>query len=214
MTTSPTVCPAILAPTPQAYQKQMELVDGFAPRLHVDLADGLFAPVRTVTLDQIWWRGDRLVNLHVMYKYPFHYVRTLFALRPAMIIVHAEAEGRFLDFAAFAHRYGIEVGVALLPRTPVDAIAPALGVIDHVLIFSGDLGHFGGHTNMQLVNKVHQLRQLKPQLEIGWDGGVNEQNALELARNGVDVLDVGGAIQRAPDPMAAYAKLKLLIQSE
>src|SRR6185437_8699058 len=117
------------------------------------------------------------------------------------------AEGRFLDFATFAHRYGIEVGVALLPRTPVDAIAPALGVIDHVLIFSGDLGHFGGHTNMQLVNKVHQLRQLKPQLEIGWDGGVNEQNALELVRNGVDVLDVGGAIQRASDPMAAYAKL-------
>jgi ribulose-phosphate 3-epimerase len=101
-----------------------------------------------------------------------------------------------------------------MPRTPVEAIAPALEVIDHVLVFSGELGHFGGHTNLQLLDKVRQLRQLKPQLEIGWDGGVNEQNVLELVRSGVDVLDVGSAIQRAPDPMAAYAKLKLLIQPE
>lgn len=214
MTTSPTICPAVLAPNPQAYREQMGRIEGFAPRIHIDVADGIFAPVQTVALDQIWWQDNRLANLHVMYKYPFHYVRTLFALRPAMIIVHAEAEGNFLDFAAFARRYGIEVGIALMPRTPVEAIAPALGMIDHVLVFSGDLGHFGGHSDLQLLGKVRQLRELKPQLEIGWDGGVDERNALELVRGGVDVLDVGSAIQRAADPMAAYAKLKLLIQPE
>lgn len=210
--TSPTICPTVLASTPQAFQEQMERIEPFAPRVHIDLGDGLFAPVTTVGLDQIWWRGDRLINLHVMYRYPFHYVRAMLSLRPSMVIVHAEAEGRFLDFAALAHHYGIEVGVALLPKTPVDAIMPALDVIDHVLIFSGSLGHFGGQTNLALLDKVKQLRALKPQLEIGWDGGIDDMNAYSLVRGGVDVLNVGGYIQRAHDPEAAYARLKNMIE--
>lgn len=207
-----TICPTVLAQNPHTFREQMERIEPFAPRLHIDLADGIFAPVKTVTLDQVWWRGDRLVNLHVMYRYPFHYVRALFSLRPNMIIVHAEAEGRFMDFATLAHRYGIEVGVALLPKTPVSAIAPALEVIDHVLIFSGDLGHFGGQANLVQLDKVRQLRQLKPQLEIGWDGGINDQNAAALVQHGIDVLNVGGYIQRAAQPEAAYARLKSVIQ--
>lgn len=208
-----TICPTITAYGQKAYQEQLERIDPFAARIHIDLADGIFAPAVTIGLDQIWWPGDRIANLHVMYRYPFHYVRALFALQPAMIIVHAEAEGRFLDFAAFAHRYGIEVGVALLPKTPIEAIRPALDVIDHVLIFSGDLGHFGGQVQPNLLDKVRQLRQLKPQVEIGWDGGINDHNAAMLVRGGVDVLNVGGYIQEAADPSAAYARLKQVTSS-
>ena len=38
--------------------------------------------------------------------------------------------------------------MALLPTTPVSAITPALHMIDHVLIFSGDLGHYGGQADL------------------------------------------------------------------
>jgi ribulose-phosphate 3-epimerase len=212
VTLAATICPTVLAQDPHTYREQMERVEPFASRIHIDLADGIFAPVKTVGLDQIWWSGDRLANLHVMYRYPFHYIRALFALRPSMIIVHAEAEGRFLDFATLAHRYGIEVGVALMQMTPVASIAPALEVIDHALIFSGDLGHFDGETNLALLDKVKQLRQLKPQLEIGWDGGINDQNAATLIQSGVDVLNVGGYIQQSSDPEAAYGGLKNIVQ--
>ena len=128
-------------------------------------------------------------------------------LRPQLIIVHAEAEGDFLQFAAVCHSHGMEVGVALLPETPVEAIRPALGLVDHVLIFSGHLGHFGGHADMSLLGKVQQLKQLKPQLEIGWDGGVNDRNARALALGGVDVLNAGGYLHGAMAPKTAYLKL-------
>ena len=124
-----------------------------------------------------------------------------------MVIVHAESDGNFVPFAELMHRHGIEVGVALKPKTPVELIRPALEWIDYVLVFSGDLGHFGGQADLALLDKVKLLRQLKPQLEIGWDGGINNVNAKALAAGGVDVLNVGGFIQHAADPRMAYGML-------
>ena len=44
-----TICPTILASTPEEYQRQMTRVSQFATRVHIDLADGHFAPVLTVS---------------------------------------------------------------------------------------------------------------------------------------------------------------------
>jgi ribulose-phosphate 3-epimerase len=104
----------------------------------------------------------------------------------------------------------MEVGVALKHETSPDAIAPALDFVDHVLVFSGNLGHFGGQADTRLLAKVLHLKQLKPSLEIGWDGGINDQNASLLAAGGVDVLNTGGFIQHAPNPQAAFEKLEHL----
>ena len=90
-------------------------------------------------------------------------------------------------------------------------ILSSLEKIDHVLIFSGDLGHFGGKADLTLLNKVKYLKDKKPSLEIGWDGGINDQNAQNLLDGGVDVLNVGGYIQRSGDPAHAYAILKGII---
>ena len=60
---------------------------------------------------------------------------------------------------------------------------------------------------MKLLDKVDQIRKLKPTIEIGWDGGINDTNAYELAKNGIDVLNVGGFIQKSDDPEGAYDTL-------
>ena len=96
-----------------------------------------------------------------------------------------------------------------MPGTPVDKIKSALGNIDHVLVFSGNLGYQGGsEADVALLDKVKKLRELKPTLEIGWDGGVSDQNARQLAEGGVDVLNTGGFVHNAENPSDAYAKLK------
>jgi ribulose-phosphate 3-epimerase len=201
------ICPTITTDNPDTYARQVELTLTYAHRIHIDIADGMFTPNRLIDIENVWWPGGVRADLHVMYRDPFEHVEALLALRPQLIIVHAEAEGDFLAFAAECHHHGIEVGVAILPETPVEAIAPALGIIDHVLIFSGHLGHFGGHADMSLLGKVQQLRELKPQIEIGWDGGVSDTNARALALGGVDVLNAGGYLHGALAPKAAYLKL-------
>ncbi|TAH33985.1 hypothetical protein EYC59_04170 [Candidatus Saccharibacteria bacterium] len=208
------ICPTVTTDNPATYRLQIEQTLGYAHRLHIDLSDGIFTNNKLIDIDEVWWPGGVRADLHVMYADPFEHAQALIALQPQLVIVHAEAEG---DFGAFADRlrhHGIEAGVALLPQTPVSAIAPALDLIDHVLIFSGNLGHFGGLADLKLLEKVQEVRRLKPTVEIGWDGGVNDQNAKTLADAGVDVLNVGGFLHGAQDPTAAYYALQAAVTGQ
>jgi len=203
------ICPTITRRTPEDYQQQIEKVAHFARRIHIDVADGALAPNELLPIDQVWWPGGMRADLHVMYRHPLKYLKTLIALGPQLVILHAEAEGNFMDCAELLHNHGIEAGIALLPGTGVETIEPGLEFIDHVLIFSGNLGHQGGsQADLKLLEKAKRLKSLKPSLEIGWDGGVNDQNVRQLARAGVEVVNAGGFIQNAPNPAAAYAKLE------
>lgn len=201
------ICPTIDAETLDEFNEQMHRVAPFVLRVHIDVADGILTPNKLVTIENIWWPGGVRADIHVMYKQPQPHIPALIALGPQLVILHAEGSGDFIACAEMLHKHGIEVGVALLPQTPVQTIVPALDVIDHVLVFSGNLGHFGGEADLTLLGKVTELKRLKPGLEIGWDGGVNERNAARLAEGGVDVLNSGGYIHKAADPHVAYAIL-------
>lgn len=202
-----TICPTVCTDDPEVYKRQIEQTVTYAHRVHIDLSDGVFTPNKLTAIEDVWWPGGVRADLHVMYQKPFDHIEALIGLRPQLIIVHAEAEGDFMEFAQQCHTHGIEVGVGLLPETTVEAIQPALEVIDHVMLFSGNLGHFGGHADMSLLGKAQKLRQLKPSIEIGWDGGVNDQNAKALALGGVQVLNAGGFLHGAKNPAVAYAQL-------
>lgn len=202
------ICPAILAEEPHQYREQIERVASFAHRLHIDLADGHFAPVKTIDISGVWWPENMQADLHLMYQRPAKHMRAIVNMRPHLVIVHAEADGDFVTFAKILHQLGIKVGVALLPKTPAKAIFPALEHIDHVMIFSGNLGHYGGNADVGLLAKGQAILHQKPSIELGWDGGVNDRNAHLLAAGGINVLDVGGFIQKASKPRDAYATLK------
>ncbi len=204
------ICPTVLAADPHHYRDQVERVARFAQRIQIDLTDGEFAPVQTVSLESVWWPAQIRADIHLMYQKPGRYLKILRQLAPALVIVHAEAEGNFFEIAAPLKQAGIKVGVALLKETPVKKILPALAQVDHVLVFSGDLGHFGGEADLALLSKVNEIQKhfSARHIEIGWDGGINLQNARQLVESGVDVLNVGGFIQRAEDPQKAYATLE------
>jgi ribulose-phosphate 3-epimerase len=210
---SVSICPTVTTDDPEVFKLQIEQTLSYAHRLHIDLSDGIFTNNKLMEIENVWWPGGVRADLHVMYKRPLDHTKALVGLQPQLIIVHAEAEGDYVAFAETLHRHGIEAGVAILPETTVEAIAPALQFIDHVLIFSGKLGHFGGHADLKLLHKVKQLKQLKPTLEIGWDGGVSDKNAKKLAEGGVDVLNAGGYLHGTQDAAKAYAKLKALVES-
>jgi ribulose-phosphate 3-epimerase len=208
-----TICPAVLAKDAHEFRDQMERIAHFAERIQIDLTDGLFARTKTVSLNHVWWPHSIPADLHMMYERPDLYLEQILKLEPHMVIVHAEAEGQFVEFARALHDHSIKVGVALLPDTHPELIEPALEHVDHVLIFSGHLGHFGGHADLGLLEKVKLLKTMKPEVEIGWDGGISADNAQALAANGVDVLNVGGHIQKAADPEKAYNKLVAKIEA-
>ncbi|HSW79908.1 MAG TPA: hypothetical protein VLG47_03965 [Candidatus Saccharimonadales bacterium] len=203
------ICPTIDVEDTESFQIQMERAAKFAHRVHIDLGDGVFTPNMLVPINDIWWPGGVRADLHLMYKKPLQHLNELIALSPQLIIVHAEAEGDFRSFAETVHHHGIEIGIALLQQTPAETIQPALEFTDHVLIFSGNLGYQGGSTaDMSLLNKIKFIKSIKPSIEIGWDGGVNDKNIRDLIAGGVEVANVGGYIQHSDDPTKAYERLQ------
>lgn len=149
-------------------------------------------------------------DLHIMFKDPTVHLESIIPLNPRLVIVHSEAEGDLIAFAGALHQAGIQFGVALMPETNVSNLRPLMDVLDHVLIFSGNLGHFGGQADLGLLEKVTEIKQLNDKLTIGWDGGVNDRNAAKLVAGGIDILNVGGFIQRAEIPFDAYSRLVTL----
>lgn len=202
------IVPTIDAEDAGEYRRQVERVANFARRLHIDIADGVFTPKALISAEQVWWPGGVRADIHVMHRQPSKVLEVLAALEPQLVILHAEADGDFEAMADYLHRRHIEVGVALLADTPAELLTDALVLIDHVLVFSGALGRFGGNADLKLLDKVRWLKSQKPQLEIGWDGGVNPDNVLQLAAAGVEVLNTGGYIHKAADSHAAYATLE------
>lgn len=191
----------------------MERVENLAARIQVDLMDGDFAPTKSPDIENIWFPEDKTIDLHLMYRHPADVLNDVFELHPHMLIVHKEANVDFPTLATSLRAGGVKVGLAILQDTGVQDCLEELEYTDHVLIFSGDLGHFGGQADLNLLKKVEQLKKYKPSLEIGWDGGVSPENARALIEGGVDVLNVGGFIQNAADPKAAYEELINLLQS-
>lgn len=201
------ICPTVTAFDTHEYRAQIERLVPFADRIHIDLMDGQLAPTVSPDLSNIWLPDELNCDVHLMYQHPMEQIEALIKLQPHMVVIHAEAE---VDHAAFAeqlHQADIFVGLALLQDTDVDDIYQMMQNFDQVLIFSGDLGKHGGVADLELLQKVRKVREHHPTAEVAWDGGINAENAKALIEGGVDVLNVGGFIQKSEDPGAAYAKL-------
>lgn len=207
------VCPTILAKDEDDYKNQFEKVAGFARRIQIDLKDNKFALGQSISLEKIWWFKHMAADIHVMYQRPQDYLPTLIKLHPNMVIIHAESTADILKFAHELKKNGIKTGLAILQKTLVHDVSYLLPHVQHLLIFSGDLGHFGGKVNWTLTKKIPQAKAINENLEIGWDGGINIENAAELAKAGVGVLNVGGAIQNAENPQEAYAKIESTLRA-
>lgn len=201
------IAPTILADTADAYKEQVERIHPFTERAHIDIADGEFAPNFTISAAQIWWPQEWTVDIHAMVARPAEHLEVLVSLKPHMIIFHAEAEGDMVAILQQLKKFDIKAGIALQRSTVPETVAPMIEAADHVMIFTGELGQFGGTASLMQLEKVRLIKAINQAVEIGWDGGVNIDNAYTLTQGGIDVLNVGGTIQKATDPQAAYTAL-------
>lgn len=201
------ISPCITVQTEDEYKAVVEKYSPFAQRVQVDISDGEFAPVFLVGPDKVWWPKGWIVDIHAMVSHPLDYVDKLIPLKPHLIIFHAETDTDLHPIYEKLKKYGIKTGLALLKPTVPETVADLIRIVDHVLVFSGDLGHYGGTASLMQLEKVRLIKAINPNVEIGWDGGVGPDNAFTLSQGGVAVLNVGGALANAEDPKAVYDTL-------
>lgn len=201
------IAPALLAENADNYKQQAEHLNAFAERVHIDVSDGEFSPTFTVTEAQLWWPQNWVIDIHAMVARPSEHLQALITLKPNLIIFHSEVQEDLLPIIREVQKFGIKAGVALQRSTVPSTVATLIEAADHVMIFSGDLGHYGGTASLMQLEKVRLIRNIKQSVEIGWDGGVTVENAFSLSQGGIDVLNVGATIAKSADPAATYKTL-------
>lgn len=201
------IAPAVLADSADSYKTQIERLHEFTERAHIDIADGEFAPTFTINAAQVWWPQEWTVDIHAMVARPSDHLETLVSLKPNMIIFHAETQEDIVPVLQHVKKFGIKAGLALLRSTVPSTVAPAIQEADHVMIFSGELGKYGGTASLMQLEKIRLIKAIKPDVEIGWDGGITVENAYSIAQDGVDVLNVGSTLASSDDPKSTYATL-------
>lgn len=201
------IAPSITVETPDQYKTAVDKIHPFAQRVHIDVSDGEFAPTFLLGETQLWWPKEWQVDIHAMVARPSEHIPQLIALKPALIIFHVETKEDPVAIINQIKAAGIRAGIALLRPTVPSTVAEAIKAADHIMIFSGELGKYGGAASLMQLEKVRLIKALNPAVEIGWDGGISLENAYTLTQGGVDVLNVGAALANAEDPAATYQAL-------
>lgn len=202
-----TIVPTILTNNKLEYRAQIEKINTYAKRIQIDITDGKFAKNATIDETALWWPKDWTVDIHLMVEQPSAHIDTILKLTPSLCILHAEASEDLLPVFAQLKARGIQTGVALLPSTYPGAVRPYIEEADHVLIFAGQLGEQGGTADMMQMEKIPLIREINPEVEIGWDGGANMSTVRALAHADLDVINVGSALSQSENPAATYQTL-------
>lgn len=206
------ICPTITTSDPHEYRNQMDLIATYSEGVHIDFADGIFAPAELLPVEDGWRSDDLVTHAHIMYQKPLDVVDDIINLESDLVILHAESDdvSKCLEIL---QDNGTRTGIALLPETSV-ADLKELDIdeyVDFILVFGGHLGYQGGEADLDQLTKVAQIRKNYPDIEIAWDGGVNDTNIDQISKAGVDIINVGSFIHSAEDPKKAYDTLASLV---
>ena len=203
------IVPSILTDNKADYRVQVERINVFTRRVQIDVTDGIFAPATTLDITNVWWPRNWSADLHLMAANPSEHLDTILKLSPSLCILHAEANEDLTPTFTALREAGIKIGLALLPSTfpGTGVVKQYIGMVDHVLIFAGQLGVQGSPADMMQMEKIPLIRNMKPEVEIGWDGGVNMANVRALAHADLDIINVGSAISKSENPAAVFQEM-------
>lgn len=207
----PVIVPTIMPTTDDShvYRDIIERTTAYANRIHIDLMDGDFAPNRNISPGMIWWPEGVVADVHLMYRRPMDVLDDVIALRPSMIIIHAEAEGDLVEVMRRIKESGISSGISFLRTTNIFDYRNLVEQADHVMLFGGELGG-DGHGELAALDKISDVRAINTAVEIGWDGGANRSNIHRIKDHGVRVINVGAAFRNSDNPADEYDHLNRL----
>ncbi|MHB8399293.1 MAG: ribulose-phosphate 3-epimerase, partial [Candidatus Limnocylindrales bacterium] len=184
-------------------------------RFHLDVMDGHFVPNLTFgarTIAALRKRTELPLDAHLMIAEPGRYIDEYIAAGCDSITIHVEIDEPIEPTLRAIRAAGRAAGLAVKPKTPLEALAPYETLLDIVMIMTIEPG-FGGQPFMRdiaatkLLAARHYLRHRAHGGEVHVDGGVNRETAEFVGAQGTDILVVGSALWVKGHDMAREIRL-------
>jgi ribulose-phosphate 3-epimerase len=215
------IAPSILAADHADLKGEIGRVEeGGADMIHVDVADGHFAPNISLGPDTV--RDIRKVtrlplDIHLMITNPEKFYEPFLSAGGDIITVHAEAASpRFLKkLSNEIHQKDKKLGLALKPATPVPSwLKKGVNPFDVILLLSVNPGFPGQAFMPGVLPKVAKVAKLAESsaIDVEVDGGVDQENASRIVEAGATVLVAGASIFRRGDVKSALQNMRDIAQ--
>src|SRR4030042_2718591 len=214
MAKNPRTVPAILTDDPAPLKKLVRQTEAFTDFAQFDVMDGRFVPSHSVSCEQIAALKTKLTwEAHLMVLQPEECIEAFKQAGAQKIVFHLEAVSSSQKIIRLVKGLRMKLVLAVNPETTLAEIAPLVKQVDSVLFLAVNPGFYGAKFIPGVLDKIVAFRKSYPGMEIGIDGGIKENNIVEIARTGVDFIYIGSAIFLQPDPAASYRRLTALAQS-
>jgi len=207
----PTVVPKSLDDVARARKRYP-----FAASLHVDIADGVFAPNTTWTVgpvEKLPDAGAANYEVHLMVQNPLQAGLSFARAGARRIIGHVEAfdhaERAQEAFDMWQKAGAKEVGIAILLETPLEELTFYVGLCDFVHMMTiASIGKQGIPFDQRSVERVTTLHKRYPHVTISVDGGENARTIEKLTEAGATRFCVGSVLAKARNPEKEFARLQ------
>ncbi len=211
------IAPSILAADHADLKGEiLKVQEAGADMIHVDVADGHFAPNISMGPDTV--RSIRKVtklplDVHLMILDPDKFADPFLAAGSDIMTVHAEVvnEKQVTRLSELVRERDRKFGVALKPATPIPTwFKSQLNDIDLLLVLSVNPGFPGQKFMPEVLPKVKNAVKMvnSADLEIEVDGGVDQENASSIVKAGATVLVAGASIFRKSDVKSALKQMR------
>lgn len=205
------IIPAILVKSREELLRRIALVKDHVNIIHIDIMDNEFVPNKTIGLEGLDGLPEANYGFHWMVNSPEKWIEA--APGPHLHLVHIETVKSFEAVKSAVKKAGGRLALALNPETPLDSVLPHLDDVEEVLVMTVRPGFSGQKYLPEMEGKIRRLRELRPNLNIGADGGINKETIGRAYAAGANYLAAASAIFANDDIGKAVKELKECAQS-
>ena len=172
-----------------------ELISKGIDTIHYDLMDGQFVDNKSLSIQEIKDivanSEKHYVDIHLMVQQPETYIEQLIDIADH-ISIHFESEFKTsINEILNKYKDTNKIGIAINPDTPAMKLEKYIDKIHHVMFMSVVPGK-GGQTFIEpTLDKIKVIKELKSELLLEIDGGVNDIWGPQVFKHGINIAVSG-----------------------